>query len=149
MGDLRSVNGRPRRSLVTGGAGFVGSHLCERLLAEGHEVICFDNLLTGRRENVQHLFDHPRFGFVVGDVTRPMDFAQLLGTANKPWAPGVHLDYILHLASPASPKDYARHPIHTLKVGGLGTYHALGLAKAHGSVMLLASGVTPSAPSGH
>jgi dTDP-glucose 4,6-dehydratase len=139
MGDLRSRNGRPPRSLVTGGAGFVGSHLCERLLAEGHEVFCLDNLLTGRRENIQPVFDHPRFVFGEGDVTRPIDFARLLSERCDGWAPGGHLDYILHLASPASPKDYARHPIHTLKVGGLGTYHALGLAKAYGSVVLLAS----------
>ncbi|HUI40782.1 MAG TPA: UDP-glucuronic acid decarboxylase family protein [Terriglobia bacterium] len=139
MEDLGSGNNRPPRSLVTGGAGFVGSHLCERLLAEGHEVICLDNLLTGRLENVRQLFDHPHFGFVEGDVTKPIDLSRLLSGRNGRWAPGVHLDYILHLASPASPKDYARHPIHTLKVGGLGTYHALGLAKAHRSVVLLAS----------
>ena len=85
MGDLRSQNGRPRRSLVTGGAGFVGSHLCERLLAEGQEVICLDNLLTGRLENIQHLSEHPRFSFVEGDVTRPIDLARLLGQAGDGW----------------------------------------------------------------
>jgi dTDP-glucose 4,6-dehydratase len=134
-----SENSRPRRTLVTGGAGFVGSHLCDRLIAEGHEVICIDNLLTGRLENVSSVEDHSRFLFVKHDVTRPIDLHQLLNHAQGRFRDGVYLDYILHMASPASPKDYARHPIHTLKVGGLGTYHALGLAKAFKSVFLLAS----------
>ena len=127
-------------TLVTGGAGFLGSHLCDRLLAEGHDVICLDNLITGRRENIQHLLAHPHFRFVLHDVTRPIDLPALLATSpgHRP-SPPRPLSYILHFASPASPKDYARHPIHTLKVGALGTYHALGLAKAHGSVFLLAS----------
>ena len=129
----------PLRSLVTGGAGFVGSHLCERLVAEGHEVICLDNLLTGRRENISQLADHPRFVFIEHDVTRPIDVPQLRSRTDGRLSPGNHLDYVLHLASPASPKDYARHPIHTLKVGGLGTYHALGVAKAYQSAFLLAS----------
>jgi len=127
-------------TLVTGGAGFLGSHLCDRLLAEGHAVICLDNLITGRKENIQHLFEHPHFRFVLHDVTLPLDLPTLLNSsgsdgrfASRP------VNYILHFASPASPKDYARHPIHTLKVGALGTYHVLGLAKAHGSVLLLAS----------
>ena len=136
---LSSQNLRPL-TLVTGGAGFLGSHLCARLLAEGHSVICLDNLITGRRENIQHLLSHPQFRLVLHDVTRPLDFPALLAAAREPAAlAGRRLDYILHLASPASPKDYARHPIHTLKVGALGTHHALGLAKAHGSVFLLAS----------
>ncbi len=126
--------------MVTGGAGFLGSHLSDRLLAEGHDVICLDNLITGRRENIQHLLDHPHFRFVLHDITQPIDLPALLAKspgqtsfADRP------LNYLLHFASPASPKDYARHPIHTLKVGALGTFHALGLAKAHGSVFLLAS----------
>jgi dTDP-glucose 4,6-dehydratase len=114
------------RALVTGGAGFLGSHLCDRLLAEGHEVLCLDTLLTGRLENIGHMMDHRNFKFIQSDVTKPIE-------VEGP------LDYILHFASPASPKDYERHPIHTLKVGALGTYHALGLAKAKGATLLLAS----------
>ena len=133
----------PPTSLVTGGSGFVGSHLCDRLLAEGHQVVCFDNLLTGSTENIQHLMDNPRFFFVKGDVTKPIDLPAAFNEARKSWddtgPDGFRLDYILHFASPASPKDYERHPIHTLKVGALGTYHALGLAKATKSVFLLAS----------
>jgi dTDP-glucose 4,6-dehydratase len=130
----------PPLTLVTGGAGFLGSHLCDRLLAESHDVICLDNLITGRKENIQHLLAHPHFRFVLHDVTRPIDLPAVLtqSTAQPPLPPRP-LSYILHFASPASPKDYARHPIHTLKVGALGTFHALGLAKAHGSVLLLAS----------
>jgi dTDP-glucose 4,6-dehydratase len=112
--------------LVTGGAGFLGSHLCDRLLEEGHELLCLDNLLTGRSENIAHVMDQPRFTFIEHDVTKPIEI-------DGP------LEYILHFASPASPKDYEKHPIHTLKVGALGTYHALGLAKAKGAVFLLAS----------
>jgi dTDP-glucose 4,6-dehydratase len=114
------------RALVTGGAGFLGSHLCDRLLAEGHEVLCLDTLLTGRLENIGHMMDQRNFRFIQSDVTKPIE-------VEGP------LDYILHFASPASPKDYERHPIHTLKVGALGTYHALGLAKAKGATLLLAS----------
>ena len=139
MTDFSQSAKRPLRSLITGGAGFVGSHLCERLIAEGHEVICIDNLLTGRRENISQLIDHPRFVFIEHDVTRPIDVPQLRSRTDGRLNPGNHLDYVLHLASPASPKDYARHPIHTLKVGGLGTYHALGVAKAYQSVFLIAS----------
>lgn len=114
------------RCLVTGGAGFLGSHLCDRLLQEGHEVLCLDNLLTGQSGNIQHAKDHQRFSMIEHDVTKPIEIEG-------------PIDYILHFASPASPKDYDKHPIHTLKVGALGTYHALGLAKAKGSVLLLAS----------
>ncbi|MFA0768560.1 MAG: hypothetical protein OXFUSZZB_001888 [Candidatus Fervidibacter sp.] len=114
------------RVLVTGGAGFLGSHLCDRLIAEGHEVICLDSLLTGRAENIAHLQPHPRFTFIQHDITQPFFIAE-------------RVDWVLHFASPASPKDYGAHPIHTLKVGALGTYHMLGLAKAHGAKFLLAS----------
>ncbi|HEV8352590.1 MAG TPA: UDP-glucuronic acid decarboxylase family protein [bacterium] len=114
------------RACITGGAGFLGSHLCDRLLAEGFEVVCIDNLLTGTPQNVSHLLDHPRFTFVRGDVTKPL------------WVEGP-VDYVLHFGSPASPKDYVRYPIHTLKVGALGTHHTLGLAKAKGAGYLLAS----------
>ena len=135
--------GRRPRSLVTGGAGFVGSHLCDWLLAEGHEVICLDNLITGSLDNIRHLAGHPRFAFVQHDVTKPIDLIALLTTASASLGGDVQrvapVDYVLHLASPASPADYARHTIHTLKAGALGTWHALGLAKAHRSVFLLAS----------
>ncbi|MFQ5741597.1 MAG: UDP-glucuronic acid decarboxylase family protein [Acidobacteriota bacterium] len=114
------------RTLVTGGAGFLGSHVCDRLIVEGHEVLCLDNLLTGRLENVGHVMHHERFTFLEHDVTKPIEIEG-------------PLDNVLHFASPASPKDYEKHPIHTLKVGALGTYHALGLAKAKGAVLLVAS----------
>jgi dTDP-glucose 4,6-dehydratase len=113
-------------TLITGGAGFLGSHLCERLLAEGHEVICLDNFLTGSRANVEHLLPSPRFTLVEHDITRPYACAR-------------RLDNILHFASPASPIDYLELPIQTLKVGSLGTHNTLGLAKAHGARYLLAS----------
>ncbi|RME72088.1 MAG: SDR family oxidoreductase [Planctomycetota bacterium] len=114
------------RTLITGGAGFLGSHLCDRLIAEGHEVICMDNLLTGAVANIEHLFPEDRFTFIRHDVTSFI------------WIPGP-LDYILHFASPASPRDYLEHPIHTLKVGALGTHNVLGLAKEKGARVLLAS----------
>ena len=114
------------RTLVTGGAGFLGSHLCDRLLAEGHAVICMDNLLTGSLDNIAHLFGRDDFRFVKQDVT---EYLYLEGP----------LDYLLHFASPASPVDYLRYPIQTLKVGSLGTHKALGLAKAKGARFLLAS----------
>ena len=131
------------RTLLTGGAGFLGSHLCDRLIGAGHEVVCMDNLLTGTVANVQHLLPHPRFTFVQHDVNRPIDLARLLAHRHDKFRLDAEvpfrLDYVVHMASPASPKDYARHPIHTLKIGALGTHHALGLAKAHGSVFLLTS----------
>ena len=116
------------RTLITGGAGFLGSHLCDRLIAEGHEVLCMDNLITGSTDNVAHLFerDDERFKFIQHDVT---NFIHVSGD----------LDYVLHFASPASPADYLRLPIQTLKVGALGTHKALGLAKAKGARLLLAS----------
>jgi dTDP-glucose 4,6-dehydratase len=114
------------RVLITGGAGFLGSHLCDRLLAEGHEVICIDNLRTGRKENIAGLLARRDFAFLQQDVTEPF------------FVEG-KVDAVMHFASPASPKDYLEHPIHTLKVGGPGTYHALGLAKAQGAIFILAS----------
>jgi dTDP-glucose 4,6-dehydratase len=112
--------------MVTGGAGFLGSHLCDRLLQEGHEVICADNLVTGTMDNVAHLMGQDGFRFIKQDVT---DFLYVEG----------RLDHILHFASPASPVDYLRLPIQTLKVGSLGTHKALGLAKEKGARFLLAS----------
>jgi dTDP-glucose 4,6-dehydratase len=121
------VSARPlRRILVTGGAGFLGSHLCERLLADGCEVVCFDNLLTGRMDNVEPLLGQKRFSFEHYDVT---NFLYVAGP----------LDAVLHFASPASPADFERLPIQILKVGSLGTHRALGLAKAKGARFLLAS----------
>lgn len=113
------------RSLVTGGAGFLGSHLCKRLLIEGHEVICMDNLLTGSEENVSHLLGE-NFQLIEYDVTH------FLAVPGK-------LDFVFHFASPASPFDYLEYPIQTLKVGALGTLNALGLAKAKDATLLLAS----------
>jgi UDP-glucose 6-dehydrogenase/nucleoside-diphosphate-sugar epimerase len=140
--DLTLTTRRPR-TLVTGGAGLIGSHLCDRLIAEGHEVICLDSLITGSVENIHHLFVHPRFAFVQHDVCLPIDLPALLAKSAAAWGHGVRqsapLDFVLHLASPASPVDYARHTIQTLKAGAIGTLHALGLARAHGSVFLLAS----------
>ena len=114
------------RVLVTGGAGFLGSHLCDRLLKEGHEVIAMDNLLTGNPRNLAHLEPEKRFRFVRHDVTQ---FIFVDGP----------LDAVLHFASPASPIDYLELPIQTLKVGSLGTHNALGLALAKGARFLLAS----------
>ena len=113
------------RTLVTGGAGFLGSHLCEYLLDKGHEVICMDNLITGSKQNISGI-KNSNFRFVNHNVS---EFIKLDGG----------LDYILHFASPASPIDYLELPIQTLKVGALGTHNALGLAKAKNAVFLLAS----------
>jgi dTDP-glucose 4,6-dehydratase len=115
-----------RRVLITGGAGFLGSHLCERYLAQGCAVIAVDNLITGRLQNVEHLVSNPRFSFIKLDVT---NFLHVPGK----------LDAVLHFASPASPADYQRWPIPTLKVGALGTHKALGLAKDKKAVFVLAS----------
>jgi dTDP-glucose 4,6-dehydratase len=114
------------RILITGGAGFLGSHLCDVLLRSGHSVICMDNLLTGRVENIAHLFGHERFSFIKYNVC---DYLHIEGP----------LDAVMHFASPASPQDYLEFPIATLKVGALGTHKALGLAKAKGARFLLAS----------
>ncbi|MER3417110.1 MAG: NAD-dependent dehydratase [Gemmataceae bacterium] len=114
------------RVVITGGAGFIGSHLCDRFLADGHEVICVDNFITGRRENIEHLTAHPRFQLIEHNISHPLHL-------DGP------VDAVLHFASPASPGDYLRHPIPTLKVGSLGTHNTLGLAKAKGARYLLAS----------
>lgn len=131
------------RTVVIGGAGFLGSHFCDHLIEAGHEVICLDSLLTGQLDNVRHLLAHPRFTFVQHDVTKPIDLVGLVsGQSHKLHLPKdgmIRVDYVVHMASPASPRDYARHPIHTLKIGALGTYHALGLARAQKSVLLLTS----------
>jgi dTDP-glucose 4,6-dehydratase len=117
---------RKPRALVTGGAGFLGSHLCERLLSEGYRVVCMDNLRTGSLDNVVHLEDEPDFEYIDHDVTAYIN------------VPG-ELDEVYHFASPASPKDFTRIPIPILKVGALGTYNALGLALAKGARFMLAS----------
>jgi dTDP-glucose 4,6-dehydratase len=114
------------RVLITGGAGFIGSHLCEFFLAKDYDVVCMDNLLTGRAENIAHLLDNPRFRFFDYDVT---NFIHVEGD----------LDYILHFASPASPADFESLAIRILKVGALGTHKVLGLAKAKKARFLLAS----------
>jgi len=115
-----------RRVLITGGGGFLGSHVCDRLIARGCDVLCMDNLLTGREDNISHLFGHSSFRFIRYDVC---NFLYVEG----------NLDAILHFASPASPKDYLEYPIHTLRVGSMGTHNALGLARAKNSRFLLAS----------
>ena len=112
--------------VITGGAGFIGSHLCEHFLNQGDEIICLDNLITGRMENIQLFLNHKNFKFTNHNVT---EFIEVAGS----------VDAILHFASPASPKDYLEFPIQTLKVGSLGTHKALGLAKAKGAKFLLAS----------
>lgn len=113
-------------AVVTGGAGFIGSHLCEKLLQNDMKVICLDNLLTGRIKNVEHLFTNVNFNFIKFDVTNYIHINS-------------NVDYILHFASPASPIDYLKFPIQTLKVGSLGTHKALGLAKEKNARFLLAS----------
>ena len=119
-------DGRVRRAVVTGGAGFLGSHLCDRLIELDFDVVCLDNLSTGSASNVEHLVGHPRFRLVDHDVT---DFVHVTGDVG----------YVLHFASPASPVDYLQMPIATLKVGSIGTLHALGLARAKRARFLLAS----------
>lgn len=115
-----------KRILITGGAGFLGSHLTDRFIAEGFHVTVMDNLLTGTLQNIEHHFGNPNFHFIHHDVT---EYNHISGP----------LDYILHFASPASPKDYLNLPIQTLKVGSLGTHKILGLAKVKGARMLIAS----------
>lgn len=111
---------------MTGGAGFIGSHLCDRLVADGHDVVALDNLITGSTDNIAHLAGNPRFRFIHHDVT---EYIFISGP----------LDFVFHLASPASPVDYLTYPIQTLKVGALGTHKALGLALEKGAGFLLAS----------
>jgi dTDP-glucose 4,6-dehydratase len=120
------ASARKLRALVTGGVGFVGSHLCERLLSEGYRVLCLDNLITGTLENVAHLENEAHFEYVEHDVSTHIDVAG-------------KLDEIYHFASPASPKDFERFPIPILKAGALGTYNCLGLALAKGARFMLAS----------
>ena len=114
------------RTLITGGAGFIGSHLCERFLAEGHEVVAVDNFITGSLDNLDLLRANPRFKFIGHDISHPLHVKE-------------KLDNVLHFASPASPVDYLEAPIQTLKVGSLGTHITLGIAKAHNARYLLAS----------
>jgi dTDP-glucose 4,6-dehydratase len=114
------------RILITGGAGFIGSHLCDFLTGKGHKVICMDNLITGKKENISHLLGNKNFKFVNHNVSVKINVSG-------------PVDYVLHFASPASPVDYLMYPIQTLKVGSLGTHNALGLAKAKKAKFLLAS----------
>ncbi len=123
---ISAASSRKPVTLITGGAGFLGSHLGDRLLAEGHRVVAMDNLITGSLDNIAHHAGDPAFEFIEHDVTRFISY------------PG-ELDYIFHFASPASPFDYLELPIQTLKVGSLGTHNALGLARAKGAAILLAS----------
>lgn len=115
-----------KTALITGGAGFLGSHLCDRFLKEGYKVICMDNLITGSLSNISHLEKDPEFKFIKHDVSKYIDI-------------GDKIDIILHFASPASPVDYLNYPIQTLKVGSLGTHNALGVAKEKRAKFLLAS----------
>ena len=126
-GDWRIANGEwTVRVVITGGAGFIGSHLCEWFLRDGHEVICVDNFITGTYANIEAFLSSPRFQLIAHDISRPL---YLDGP----------VDAVLHFASPASPIDYLRYPIQTLKVGSLGTHNALGLARTKNAIFLLAS----------
>jgi dTDP-glucose 4,6-dehydratase len=116
---------KPLRALVTGGAGFLGSHLCDALLGDGYTVVAADNLLTGRLTNIQHLKSDSRFEFLEQDVCKPIECGAV--------------DYVFHFASPASPVDYAEHGIETLRVGSYGTFEALEIARRHGAKFMMAS----------
>jgi dTDP-glucose 4,6-dehydratase len=113
-------------ALITGGAGFIGSHLCDLFLAKGFRVVAMDNFLTGNKKNIEHLKNQPKFSLVEHNVSQHINFPE-------------PVDYVLHFASPASPNDYLQYPIQTLKVGALGTHNSLGLAKDKKAVFLLAS----------
>jgi len=115
-----------QRTVITGGAGFIGSHLCDYFVEHGHDVVCLDSLLTGSAANIEHLLGRENFRFIQYDVTEYIHI-------------GGHVDNVLHFASPASPIDYLKYPIETLKVGAMGTHKALGLAKAKGARFLQAS----------
>ncbi len=114
------------RILITGGAGFIGSHLCERFIEEGHHLLCVDNFLTGKESNLKLLSGRPSFTLIRHDISRPLELPE-------------PVEFVLHFASPASPPDYLKYPIQTMKVGSLGTLNALGIAKAHRAKFLLAS----------
>ncbi len=116
------------RVVVTGGAGFIGSHLCDALLGEGHAVICADNLLTGRMGNLVHLQNEPRFEFIEQDVCQPFDCGKV--------------EYVFHFASPASPADYLKHGIETLQTGSIGSMNCLELGKKYGAKFLYTSSNT-------
>ncbi len=114
------------RIVITGGAGFIGSHLCRRLIGESHQVVCVDNFLTGKESNLAEFAGNPRLSLIRHDMSRPLEISG-------------DVDYLLHFASPASPADYLRYPIQTLKIGSLGTLNTLGIAKSKGAKFLLAS----------
>jgi len=112
--------------LITGGAGFIGTHLCNLLRERDYRIICLDNLITGKKSNIEHLLDDENFKFIEHDITKPIEFDE-------------DIDYVLHFASPASPVDYLNYPIKTLKVNSLGTHNMLGIAKKKKAIFLLAS----------